>query len=124
MAGSVQIVAGLRKALDITIRHATSRRAFGSQLSNFDLVKEKLGKCSMQLFALESTVYMTAGLHDYQKNPDICLEATACRLLAAEVSNNIKDSCKSILGASTYLSDNSISNLFDDIEGMYNLDSV
>ena len=56
----------------------------------------------------------------YQKDPDICLEATACRLFAAEVSKYIKDSCKSILGAATYLSDNNVVAIFDDIEGMYN----
>lgn len=55
----------------------------------------------------------------YQKDPDICLEATACRLFAAEVSKYIKDSCKSILGGSTFLSDNNVVAIFDDIEGMY-----
>jgi len=118
LAGCVQIIAGLRKALNRTIAHAHGRRAFGSQLSHFDLVSQKIGLSSMKLFALESMVYMTAGLHDHQKDPDICLEATACRLFAAEVSKYIKDSCKSILGAATYLSDNNVVAIFDDIEGL------
>ena len=41
--------------------HACGRRTFGSQLCNFDLVAHKIGFSSIQLFALESTVYMTAG---------------------------------------------------------------
>ena len=51
----------------MTIAHAHGRRAFGSQLSHFDLVSQKIGLSSMKLFALESMVYMTAGLHDHQK---------------------------------------------------------
>ena len=51
----------------MTIAHAHGRRAFGSQLSHFDLVGQKIGLSSMKLFALESMVYMTAGLHDHQK---------------------------------------------------------
>ena len=50
------------------------------------MVKQKIGESCAHLYALESTIYMTAGLADIQKNPDFCVEASACKLLAIETS--------------------------------------
>lgn len=118
LAGSVQVLAALRKILNATVKHCHLRRAFGDELSNYSLVQNKLGGCAIQLFGLESAIYMTAGLADFQKNPDYCLEATACRLLAADATRQIVNACKSLLGSSTFLADNEISCLADDLEGL------
>lgn len=72
-----------------TIQHASLRRAFGSYLNSFDMVKQKIGESCAHLYALESTIYMTAGLADIQKNPDFCVEASACKLLAIETSRYV-----------------------------------
>ena len=48
------------------------------------MVQYKIAECCLHFFALESSIYMTAGLADYQQNPDFCLEATACKVMAAE----------------------------------------
>lgn len=118
LAGCIQILSGLKNAFNATLKRASQRRAFGAPIGSFDQVRDKLGNCALQIFALESAIYMTAGLADYQLNPDICLEATACRLLAAEASKYVTDACKAILGGSTYLKDNEVSKIFDDIEGL------
>ena len=39
LVDSVQILAGLRKVLTDMIKHATLRKAFGSELFSFDMVK-------------------------------------------------------------------------------------
>ena len=75
---------GLRRVLSNTFLHASSRKAFDSHLLEKEMVQHKIGECCLHFFALESAIYMTAGLADYQKNPDFCLEATACKVLAAE----------------------------------------
>ena len=86
LVNSVQILSGLRNVVNNTIQHATLRRAFGSYLNSFDMVKQKIGESCAHLYALESTIYMTAGLGDIQKKPDYCLEASACKLLTIETS--------------------------------------
>ncbi len=118
LAGSVQVLAGLRKVLNLAIKHAGERRAFGDYLSSYESVQNKLGRASILLFALESTIYMTAGLADYQAEPDTCLEATATRLMASQTARYIGDVCKRILGSSTFLSDNEAVAILDDIEGL------
>ena len=118
LAGSVQILAGLRKAYNAALERALNRQAFGASIYTFDLVNDKLGKAAMYIYALESAIYMTAGLSDYQKDPDICLEATACRLFATESAKYVQSISKSLLGGNTYLSDDAISRVFDDIEGL------
>ncbi len=86
LANATQVLAALRKLLTVTLRHSMDRQAYGTSLNDFDLVSHRIGKCCQQLFALESTIYMTAGLADYQQDPDIFLEATACRLLAIKTA--------------------------------------
>ena len=75
---------GLRRVLNTTFLHASTRKAFDSNLLEKEMVQYKIAECSLHFFALESSIYMTAGLADYQQNPDFCLEATACKVLAAE----------------------------------------
>ena len=118
LASSVQILAALRKAIDFTVEHATNRRAFGSELKSFDLVHDKIGKCALHTYALESAIYLTAGLADYQKEPDIALESTACKILAYNAANYCLETCRTIFGAETYLEDNAIMQIFSDIEGL------
>ena len=89
LVNSVQTLAGLRNVVNNTIQHATLRRAFGSYLNSFDMVKQKIGESCAHLYALESTIYMTAGLADIQKKPDYCLEASACKLLTIETSRYV-----------------------------------
>ena len=61
---------------------------------------------------------MTAGIADYQKDPDFCVESAACKILSMETTRFIKESSQSILGASTYLSDNATTQILNDIEGL------
>ena len=75
---------GLRRVLNNTLLHANTRKAFDSTLLEKDMVQHKIAECCLHFFALESAIYLTAGLADYQENPDFCLEATACKVLAAE----------------------------------------
>ena len=118
LASSVQILAALRKAIDFTVEHTTERRAFGAELKSFDLVHDKIGKCVLHIYALESAIYLTAGLADYQKEPDIAMESTACKILAYNAASYCLEVCRTLFGADTYLQDNGIMQIFSDIEGL------
>lgn len=51
-----------KQALEDSIRYAKSRVQFGQPISNFGLIKEKIGEMAIRIFAGESMIYRTAGL--------------------------------------------------------------
>ena len=42
-------------------KYSKERKAFGKQIGEFGLMKEKLAEMAMQIFAVESMIYRTAG---------------------------------------------------------------
>src|SRR5256885_14057548 len=42
-------------------KYAKERKAFGKQIGDFGLMKEKLAEMAIQIFAVESMVYRSAG---------------------------------------------------------------
>ncbi|GBC92872.1 putative acyl-CoA dehydrogenase [bacterium HR15] len=55
---------GSKEALTIATRYAKERQQFGQPIANFGLIKHKLAEMATQIYALESTVYRTAGMLD------------------------------------------------------------
>jgi alkylation response protein AidB-like acyl-CoA dehydrogenase len=54
-------VGGSKYVLMSASKYAKERKAFGKQIGEFGLMKEKLGEMAIQLFAVESMVYRSAG---------------------------------------------------------------
>jgi len=57
-------VGGSKLALEKAAKYAAERRAFGKSISEFGLIRHKLGEMAVQIFAQESMVYRTAGYID------------------------------------------------------------
>jgi len=55
---------GSKEALTIATRYAKERQQFGQPIANFGLIKHKLAEMAIQIYALESAVYRTAGMLD------------------------------------------------------------
>jgi len=55
---------GCREALTIATRYAKERQQFGQPIANFGLIRHKLAEMALQIYALESAVYRTAGMLD------------------------------------------------------------
>lgn len=55
---------GAKEALTLATRYAKDRQQFGQPIANFGLIRQKLAEMAIQLYALESTVYRTAGMLD------------------------------------------------------------
>ena len=98
-----RISAALRGLLSSTVRHALARKTFGKKLLEFDLIQQKLGDAAAHLYALESMVYMTAGIADTQVDMDFNLEAAACKRFAVRAIKVVSDNCLSVLGSRAYL---------------------
>src|SRR5215468_1158561 len=54
-------VGGSKHVLMTSSKYAKERKAFGKQIGDFGLMKEKLAEMAIQLFAVESMIYRTAG---------------------------------------------------------------
>jgi alkylation response protein AidB-like acyl-CoA dehydrogenase len=54
-------VGGAKNILQTSSKYAKERKAFGKQIGDFGLMKEKLAEMAVQIFAVESMVYRSAG---------------------------------------------------------------
>ena len=54
-------VGGAKNVLQTSSKYAKERKAFGKQIADFGLMKEKLAEMAVQIFAVESMVYRSAG---------------------------------------------------------------
>ena len=54
-------VGGSKQVLATASKYAKERKAFGKQIGEFGLMKEKLAEMAIQIFAVESMVYRSAG---------------------------------------------------------------
>ena len=54
-------VGGAKHVLASAAKYAKERKAFGKQIGEFGLIREKLAEMAIQLFAVESMVYRSAG---------------------------------------------------------------
>ena len=64
-------VGGAKHVLVTASKYAKERKAFGKQIGDFGLMKEKLAEMAIQIFAVESMVYRSAG------NIDAAMSAAA-----------------------------------------------
>ena len=116
LTSAAKITASLRLLLNDTIRHACSRKQFQKRLIDFELIQQKISSSAYHLFALESSVYMTAGLGDFQLQPDITVESAAVKRYSMKIASMIVENCFSILGGSTYLEDNPHNKVANDLK--------
>ena len=59
------------------------------------MIQLRLGEAAATLYALESMVYMTAGIADNQTDVDISMESAACKRFAVRSVKIITDHCLS-----------------------------
>ena len=68
-------------------------------------MKFNLAKCAGRIYALESMLYLTAGLADVGLKPDIEVESAIVKQFAVETSDFVTRRCLDLLGAQTNLKD-------------------
>ena len=57
-------IGGAHRSLDLGIKYAMDRKAFGKSISEFGLIQEKIADSSVGIFAGEAVCYRTVGLID------------------------------------------------------------
>jgi alkylation response protein AidB-like acyl-CoA dehydrogenase len=55
---------GAKQALEVSSKYSKERMAFGKSLSEFGLIRSKLGEMALRIYAVESMIYRSAGMID------------------------------------------------------------
>lgn len=69
--------------LKLALDRVQERRAFGRNIGDFELIKDKIAEMLARVYALESMTYLTAGLIEL-KTADASLESAICKVMGSE----------------------------------------
>lgn len=94
-------VGGMKASLRRAIAHGESRRQFGKPIADFEMVKEKYAEIATETYALESMVYLAAGLAD--RKLDMSLEAAICKVYGTEAMWRAANHALQIAGGSGFM---------------------
>lgn len=79
-AGSI---GGMKECISLATTHALERKQFGKSISEFEMIKEKIARMSMEIFVCDSMTYLTTGLAD-RGSVDYSLESAMGKVFASE----------------------------------------
>jgi len=77
-------VGGSKTALKTILSHVKERHQFGQPLIDFEIIKEKISRVTLNIFVAESMVYLTTGFID-KGNIDFSLESAMCKVFATDI---------------------------------------
>ncbi len=109
-----------RRALDEALRHAKTRRQFGSPLAAFQLVQEKLAVMATELDAARLLVYRAAYLRDERgsESPTLRRAVSEAKLYATEAAQRIIDQAVQIHGGQGVRHGSTVERLYRDVRAL------
>lgn len=88
----------------LAIERVQDRRAFGRNIGEFGMIKDKIATMLAETYALESMTYLTAGIVD-SKIADYSLESAICKIMGAETSWRVVNESLQIAAGIGYMED-------------------
>lgn len=95
-------VGSARNALNAAIQHVNERVQFQRKIGEFGMIKEKISRMMVNLYAAESMTYMTTSLID-RKDVDYSLESAISKVFASEMLWEAVDENLQIWGGNGYM---------------------
>ena len=86
----------------MAIERAQERRAFGRNIGEFGMIKDKIAMMLADTYALESITYLTAGIVD-SKIADYSLESAICKIVGSETSWRVVNEALQIAAGVGYM---------------------
>jgi acyl-CoA dehydrogenase family member 9 len=91
-----------KRLLRMGVDRVNERKAFGRNISEFGLVRDKIAQMSSEIFALESMTYLTTGLVDAGSS-DFTVESAICKVFGSETLWRVANEAQQIAGALGYM---------------------
>jgi acyl-CoA dehydrogenase family member 9 len=95
-------VGGMKKMIELASKQAKGRVQFGKPISDFGLIKQKVGHMVVETYAAEAAVDMVAGLSD-QGYEDYAVEAAISKVFATEALWRTTDEALQVAGGNGFM---------------------
>ena len=95
-------VGAMKKLIEQAVQQSTDRKQFGRPISDFKLIKEKLGVMTTLCFATESVVSVVGHLID-SGSEDFSVEAAMSKVFASEALWTVADEALQIAGGNGFM---------------------
>ena len=113
-------VAGTKRALELSIRYAKERKAFGSAIAEFGAIRHKLAEMAIRTYAAESMAWRTAGLIQAASSTELesieeyAIECSMVKVYGSEALDYAADEGVQIHGGYGYHQDYEIERIYRD----------
>lgn len=95
-------VGGMKRLIALATKQANGRTQFGKKISEFGLIKKKVGEMVIDCYAAESVVSMVAGIVD-RGAKDYAIEAAISKVFASEALWRSADEALQIAGGNGFM---------------------
>ncbi len=95
-------IGGMKRMVELASRQAKGRVQFGQPISDFGLIKQKVGHMVVETYAAEAVVDLVAGLID-QGYEDYAVEAAISKVFATEALWRTTDEALQVAGGNGYM---------------------
>ncbi len=102
-----------RRLIKESLDFATSRKQFGTEIANFQLIQAMLADSQTETYAGECMVEKTAKRYDNAEN--VSMEASICKLHCTEMLGRVADRAVQIHGGAGYISDYPVERFYRDV---------
>ena len=90
-----------KRMVDYALTYATERKAFGTTISNFQLIQAMLADSQAEIYAAEAMIKDASARAD--RGDDIIIDAASTKMFASEMCGRVADRTVQILGGAGYL---------------------
>jgi len=106
LIGALAATSGAARMLEMTIRYAKEREAFGRPIASFQAIRHKIAEMATLVTAIREFAHYTA--YRWNSGEYVVREISMAKLISGEIGCQIADECLQIFGGSGYSSDNPI----------------
>jgi len=93
----------LKWCLKEAMQHATQRKQFGHRLADFGLIKEKFARTAINVYAMESMAYLSAGIIDTYEEQDTAVEAAIVKVFSSSKGWELGSEMLQVMGGLGYM---------------------